>query len=1427
MLRAFTLSFVFILCALYGLKAASVSVANAQIIALNFYKVTYPDADSLIKKAILKFTQKEADNTTDFYVFDITPANGFVIVSAYDDVTPIIGYSNESLFDPNFQEIGLSNWVNKTAAQIHDIVSKQIAADPSITGLWSAYKLGRNPVSSRSGSVGPLLQTSWSQSPYYNQLCPVNPSTGQRSVTGCVATAMAQIMKYWNYPAQGTGSFSYVDDRAHGYQINAGTLSANFGTTTYDWTQMPNRLTGASAAVATLMSHCGISVAMDYSDGGSGAYVIQSEANSAFGQQNAPCAQHSFITYFSYNPSTIKGVHQSSYSTPAWIQLMENELNEGRVIQYEGFDIGAGGHTWVCDGYDGSDRLHMNWGWGGAGNGYFAVNNLSVGGYSFNYYDAALIGIQPLHPNIDTTCKVAASFTFESAGGNLIQFTNTSSSNHSFSSYWKFFNAQGQFGSSALKNPLITFTGQTPYSAQLTVTDTSFGGCKDSIVHLIDFNPTTTCLTFQHGSTKAFGGYMISHNDSANSNFPGGGFVDFMNGQWTSSGRPFEGRSTIAYNLSQIPVGSKVVTAKLSLYSDSMNTTGNPGNPMYGSNNASYLQLITSPWLADSVCWRNQPSSTTAGQILLPQSTSTIQSYLDLDVSAFVQLWINKPDSNYGLFLKIITKNYYNGMIFCSTAHIDSSRWPKLEICFIPAQVPNDSLCPLSAAFTYQNAGGVDVQFTNNSTSTNPNFLSNWTFYNKQGAFATSTLKDPLAVYNGQPPYSAKLVVTDTFSNCSKIVTKTINLNVSPTCTTWQQGKGKCVGITVGANKPNTILRWSDGNAMMASQWTYGGTAAEVRSMLKFNLSQIPAGSIIINGQISLYADTNDVSNGYYGKPMWGSDNACYLKKITSPWNPDLTTWNNQPTFTEIDRVLLAQSTSITQDYFDVDITNFVRQWVTDSASNNGMLLDMITSDHYNSMIFNSTVKLDSTRWPRLEVCYLAAATCHAHAAFVPQNLANGEVQFTNSSTDNISFTSKWIFNNASGVFDTSIQVNPKITFTGNPPFSAMLIVTDSVCSDTTEQLLSINECVSLQYRNSRLTGSALSEFSNNANLNFTTFPDITASEWNFGTASEMRSVLKFDLSFIPVGSSILSAKLDLFANKTSGSGYPGQPTYGNSNASYLQMVTSPWDASTVTWDTKPAITNKNQVILPQANGTSQDYLDINLNTFVQSWVNNPSTNYGMMMGLVNPVAYNSLIFCSPAYPDSTRWPRLDVCYQVAAPCHMTASFSQQDLGNHSIQFTNTSTTTPATSVNWTFYDSKGVYQTSVLDNPLITFSGQAPFSATILVTDTGTHCLDTIQKTISFKTGINDPVSAYSLNIYPNPNNGNLFYLQLPSDFNAATTQLKVFDLIGQEIELTEVSKQQGVWKITLVKQAANGLYTVTLTDNTLQRCGKLVMLK
>ena len=384
-------------CAIrFSAFAGSVNVATAQSAATNFFKLTAKNLDGRIPiAATLKYTKTETDGTIDFYVFDMSPAKGFVMVSADDQVKPIIAYSLESNFNTDAKGRGVQNWMDHAAAHIYQGIQRHTVASAQIKNQWSSYLQGSKPASTKSAGsvVAPLVTTTWDQEPFYNQLCPYNTTDQQRTLTGCVATAMAQIMKFWNYPTQGIGTYGYVDGPptcSHVY----GNQYADFQGTTYNWTNMPNAIDTNNLDVATLMYQCGVAVAMNYGDdrqGGSGAYVLRSETASW-----KHSAEMAYATYFAYNPNTLTGLRASAYTSAAWIALLESELSAGRPIQYEGLDTIDGGHTWVCDGFDENDLMHMNWGWSGLDNGYYSVSALTADGFNFSNNEAALIGIQPI-----------------------------------------------------------------------------------------------------------------------------------------------------------------------------------------------------------------------------------------------------------------------------------------------------------------------------------------------------------------------------------------------------------------------------------------------------------------------------------------------------------------------------------------------------------------------------------------------------------------------------------------------------------------------------------------------------------------------------------------------------------------------------------------------------------------------------------------------------------------------------------------------------------------------------------------------------------------------------------------------------------------------------------------------------------------------
>lgn len=399
------------------LQTASAKVVDeqtAQKAAITFYKYNTNLSQSVNISAKLVYTRKESDNTVDFYVFDINP-KGFVIVSADDNADPILAFSDETIFESNVPNTGIQDWMDDVSNNVSYIIKNNVPADATVSANWQAYSSGQNPIDSRfATSVSPLVTTTWNQSPYYNEYCPGG------SVTGCVATAMAQIMKYWNNPTTGTGSYSYVDG-------SYGTLSADFGSTTYSWSSMPASLSSSSTttqenAVATLMYQAGVSVAMEYSPSGSGAYVLQSE------NPGGPCAQHSYITYFGYSSTSILGVKKSAYTTSEWDRMILTDLNAKRPIEYEGFGS-DGGHTWVLDGYNSSGLAHMNWGWGGLDNGYFKITDLNPSGIPLGSNNGAIFGIEPAAKSgINNQFNIQQFSTGTSTGSATVELTGPTSS---------------------------------------------------------------------------------------------------------------------------------------------------------------------------------------------------------------------------------------------------------------------------------------------------------------------------------------------------------------------------------------------------------------------------------------------------------------------------------------------------------------------------------------------------------------------------------------------------------------------------------------------------------------------------------------------------------------------------------------------------------------------------------------------------------------------------------------------------------------------------------------------------------------------------------------------------------------------------------------------------------------------------------------
>ncbi len=243
--------------------------------------------------------------------------------------------------------------------------TSSLVATADIASEWNGY-ISNTPRATHAAAASAnqhLCPATWNQSPYYNAYCPGG------SVTGCVATAMAQIMRYWKYPSIGSGSHCYMDGGAY-YSENYGQQCAEFDTSRYVWSAMPTQIDSVNPQIAKLMYDCGVSVDMDYSPTGSAAEVMG-------GGQSAYSA---YTAYFGYDPNTISVAYYQNYQDSAWFELLKNEFVNGRPVQFQGFDPNEGGHSWVCDGYSVINTVYMNWGWGGFDNGWYRMDKLDPDG---------------------------------------------------------------------------------------------------------------------------------------------------------------------------------------------------------------------------------------------------------------------------------------------------------------------------------------------------------------------------------------------------------------------------------------------------------------------------------------------------------------------------------------------------------------------------------------------------------------------------------------------------------------------------------------------------------------------------------------------------------------------------------------------------------------------------------------------------------------------------------------------------------------------------------------------------------------------------------------------------------------------------------------------------------------------------------------
>ena len=343
-------------------QAGPVSVSLAKYVGQQFVQANFEQSRQSAELTLV-YTGTTARGEASYYVFNVG-SDGFVIVSGDDNFRPLIAYSEEGNYDLN--NPASNAYLNSIANARSSVKSNDV--DPLVSVEWESVMNSGRLISRNGGrGVDYLVKTKWNQAPApYNSDCPADsqsPYAGYHAYVGCVATAMAQLMKYWNYPAQGQGTHSY-------YHNKYGTLSANFGATTYDWDNMLNvystgNYTAAQGnAVAKISYHCGVAVDMDY-----GGDVEEGSGSNLFKVPDA------IKDYFRYSTSAY--VVQKPSNLASWQNLLKESFDMGWPVTYSGTEPGAGyGHAFICDGYDDNDMFHFNWGWGGSDDGMYLIEGI-------------------------------------------------------------------------------------------------------------------------------------------------------------------------------------------------------------------------------------------------------------------------------------------------------------------------------------------------------------------------------------------------------------------------------------------------------------------------------------------------------------------------------------------------------------------------------------------------------------------------------------------------------------------------------------------------------------------------------------------------------------------------------------------------------------------------------------------------------------------------------------------------------------------------------------------------------------------------------------------------------------------------------------------------------------------------------------------
>lgn len=380
-----------------ALMAQSVTKSEADLVAARFVAEKY----SAMSKTPVSVTFREEmieDDMTYMYHYDIDGV-GFVFVSASKAVPAVLAYS----LDEEFEMIPpVKDMFHLYKQEIAYAEGAKLQPTEQAAAQWAHYLAEDFKPAAVKGNVNNfLLTTRWNQNMYYNTYCPWDVNAGPyydyRVPNGCVALACAQIMNYHHYPNSGTGTFSYIPT---GYPRQ----TVVFNNHVYHWDAMYDEPTSYANEIAKLAYHVGVAIQMDYNYDGSGA--------------NTDNAKRRLVEVFKYDPE-ITSYYRGSYLDSAvseYIRVLKNEIDCKRPVYYAGCNENVSCHAYVLDGYDNEDKFHINYGWGGSSNGFYAIDNFTAGYSHWDIAGECIANIIPSRsysaPNCQGHKRLTASFGY-------------------------------------------------------------------------------------------------------------------------------------------------------------------------------------------------------------------------------------------------------------------------------------------------------------------------------------------------------------------------------------------------------------------------------------------------------------------------------------------------------------------------------------------------------------------------------------------------------------------------------------------------------------------------------------------------------------------------------------------------------------------------------------------------------------------------------------------------------------------------------------------------------------------------------------------------------------------------------------------------------------------------------------------------------